>query len=91
MKKKLRARKKRFSWRSFKNFSLATLRRKIGKWVTWDNMGLLRKKDKLKMWAPGLVEKVSSRRQLTIWVPSMITGLGAKHVVKPEELFYYPQ
>ena len=90
MKNTVRSKKKRFFWRSFKSFSLATLRRKIGKWVTWDNMGLLHKKDKLKMWAPGLVKKVSSRRQVTIWVPSMITCSGAKHVVKPGELFYYP-
>ena len=89
MKTKNNKHKKRFSWRSFKGFSLSTLRQKIDQWVAWDNMRLIRKKSDLKMYAPGLIKKVSSRRQVTIYVPSMIVG-GAEWTVKPSELFFAP-
>ncbi|OHA17276.1 MAG: hypothetical protein A3C79_03085 [Candidatus Taylorbacteria bacterium RIFCSPHIGHO2_02_FULL_45_28] len=89
MKIKKRKSKSHFVWRSFQELTLLSLRQKIGKWVAWDNLGLIQKKDDLKMYAPGLIKKVSSRRQVTIYVPSMIMG-GAEHIVEPAELFTAP-
>ena len=81
--------RKKFVWRSFKTLSLSGLRRNVGKWVAWDNIGLIRKNNELKMYAPGLIKKVSNRRQITIYVPSMFFG-GVNRKVKLEELFFDP-
>jgi hypothetical protein len=72
--------------RSFKGFSLQELKKRLGKWVAWDNMGLIREHADLQMFAPAHVERIVGQEEVIIWVPSMICG-GASHLVSPSELF----
>jgi hypothetical protein len=72
--------------RSFKGFNLQGLKKKLGKWVAWDNMGLIRERARLQMFAPAHIERIVSKEEIIIWVPSMICG-GATHLVSPAELF----
>ncbi len=82
--------RRRRVWRPLKGLKLSTLRRKINKQVAWDCIGHIQQKSPFKMYSPGRIVSVSSRRQVTIWVPSMISMGGAERVVKPSELFFEP-
>ena len=76
--------------RALKGLDLLALRKLIGRLVAWDQMGHIRENSDMQLFAPGRIEKVSSRRQVTIWCDGMFGG-GGDHVVAPGELFLFPK